>query len=396
MEHIIKLKGVVGLEILPLQIQDQISSLKSGPKDTIRFEVNSPGGSVPDGFEIYNTIKNTEAKTKIFEVTGIAMSIMSLIIMAGDEIEASEISMLMIHKAATGLEGNSDELKKQADILNKIDEILVELYYKRNQAKGKTKLKREEIMDMLAAETWLTPQEAMEYGFVDRIVNKTDYKVAAQAKDLIFNDKSKMKHLDRLRKLLALGGRPEIKPELVKDQLLKALGQRKYVDLSDEEAAALAETIKGAIKETVGAETLTEEEVSQVEALLTTAVNELKAKEEVEAAEETEEEKKKREEEEKKKEEEMNAKFQEQDEINKEIADALLKNAEMMEGLKTEITNLQRGVRTFGKKPIVNETTRINMGATYVDPYAKHRQEMAEIEARTRNSKRGTPPKNKA
>lgn len=396
MLHTLTLKGIVGYEITSAQLQEQLSALELTNKDTIVFEVNSPGGSVPEGFEIFNVIKNLPVKKRIFEVTGIAMSIMSLIIMSGDEIQASEISMLMIHKASTGLEGNSDDLTKQAEILNKIDGILVELYYNRNKAKGKDKLTRDEIMEMLAAETWMTPKEAMQWGFIDTIVNKTDYKVAAQAKDLILNNKSHMKHLEKLRKLLALGGRPEIKDELVKDLLVKALGQKRYVDLSEDEASALAETIKGAIKETIGADTLTEEEAAQVEALLTAAVNELKATEEADDEAETEEEKKKREEEEAAKKKQMEDRFAAQEVINKEIGAALLKNAEMMENLNAEIVNLQKGVRTFGKKPLVNETTKVNMGSTYVDPYAKHRAEMAEIDAKTRNAKRGTPEKKTA
>jgi len=381
MIHVIKLKGIVGLEILPLQLEQQLDQLGLSKSDELRFEVNSPGGSVPDGFEIFNMIKNLDVAKKVFEVTGIAMSIMSLIIMSGDEVEASEISMLMIHKASTGLEGNADELVKQADILNKIDEILVELYFKRNQAKGKIKLSREEIMEKLATETWMTPEEARDYGFVDRIVNKSDFKIAAQMKDLILNNRS-MKHLERLRKLLALGGRPEITAEMFKEHFAKALGEKKYQDLSEEEAATLAETVKGAIKDAIGAETLTEEEAAQCAALLTAAVEELKATETAL----TEEEKQKQEEEKKKKEEEyaaINAKLDAQDEVNKEIAQALVATSELMEGIKGEIVALQKGVRTFGKKPIVNNS-RINLGETYVDPYAKHRAEMAEIEKKTR------------
>ena len=70
------------------------------------------------------------------------------------------------------------------------------------------------------------------------------------------------------------------------------------------------------------------------------------------------------------------------------IVDAATETAEVVNGLESEIVALKGGIRTFGKKPFSNKTTRTQMQAKYVDPYAKFRKEQADLDEKTR-------PKNK-
>lgn len=126
----------------------------------INLMVNSPGGDVFDGIAIYNELKQHSAKV-VVNVMGLAASAASIIAMAGDEIIMGEGAHLMIHKAWTMALGDADEMRKTADMLGQIDGSLVNIYTKR------TGIKPSSIESMLAAETWLNADEAIEHGFAD-------------------------------------------------------------------------------------------------------------------------------------------------------------------------------------------------------------------------------------
>jgi ATP-dependent protease ClpP protease subunit len=97
------------------QFIDEISALSV---DTMTVRINSAGGSVPDGLAIYNALKRHPAHiTTVNE--GMAMSIASLILMAGDTVEMAENSLLMIHAPWTYAGGNSVDLRATADMLDK-------------------------------------------------------------------------------------------------------------------------------------------------------------------------------------------------------------------------------------------------------------------------------------
>lgn len=73
----------------------------------------------------------------------------------------------MIHNAWTSVDGNADELRKMADDLEKITEPSIEAYVEASH------LERDEIKAMMDAETWITAQEALEYGFATEIVEQS-------------------------------------------------------------------------------------------------------------------------------------------------------------------------------------------------------------------------------
>lgn len=126
--------------------------------DTINVHISSYGGEVAEGLAIYNSLKQHKARVKTY-CDGFACSIASVIFMAGDERVMSNASLLMIHNPWTYTEGNAQELRKTADDLDKMSQASVNAYLEY------VNLEEAEVKQLLDNETWLTPQEALNYGF---------------------------------------------------------------------------------------------------------------------------------------------------------------------------------------------------------------------------------------
>ena len=151
--------------------QNFISDIKDLKDTPINLRINSLGGDVFDGLAIYNIIKKRTAKTTVY-IEGIAASIATIIALGADEVVMSENSLFMIHNASGGAMGESKDLQKTAEVLNKITRQLAEVY------EAKTGLSQTAIQDMMDAETWLNAQEAFDLGFIDTISDAI--KVAAK------------------------------------------------------------------------------------------------------------------------------------------------------------------------------------------------------------------------
>lgn len=138
----------------------------------IAVYINSYGGEVAEGLAIYNALKRHKAKITTY-CDGFAASIASVIFMAGDERIMNDSSLLMIHNAWSIVEGNAEQLRKQADDLDKITQASIIAY------KAHSNLSEDEIKEMLDAESWILPEEALEYGFATAI-EKTEKANASQ------------------------------------------------------------------------------------------------------------------------------------------------------------------------------------------------------------------------
>lgn len=125
--------------------------------------INSYGGSVYEGLAIYNQLKRHAAHKTVY-VDGFACSIASLIAMAGDEVVMPRNALMMIHNMWMCAVGNSAELRKAADDLDKMNEAGREAYL----LKAGDKLPAEKLKEMQDAETWLNAAECIEYGLADR------------------------------------------------------------------------------------------------------------------------------------------------------------------------------------------------------------------------------------
>lgn len=157
--------------------QEELEEL--GEVELINLYVNSPGGSVFEGIAIHNMLKRHPARV-IAHVDALAASIASVIIMAADEIRMPGNSMLMIHNAWTFAIGNANELRKQADDLDRINESSIQSYL----AKAGDKLDEEKLREMMDAETWLSADEAFSYGLCD--VVEADNEMAASISEDLF------------------------------------------------------------------------------------------------------------------------------------------------------------------------------------------------------------------
>ena len=146
----------------------------------ITVKINSKGGDVFAGIAIYNTLKNHAANVTVY-IDGLAASIASVIAMAGDTVVMPRNAMMMIHAPSVAVVGNADELTDTADTLRTVAKSMSSIY------EGKTGLSADEIMAIMAAETWFTPEEALAKGFIDRIDTQATIKATAHGKSININ-----------------------------------------------------------------------------------------------------------------------------------------------------------------------------------------------------------------
>ena len=139
---------------------DELEAL--GPVAEITVRINSPGGGVFTGLTIHNMLKRHAARVTVY-VDGMAASIASVIAMAGDKIIMPENTLMMIHDPIGIVLGTAEDMKEEAELLEKIKTSLVSAY------RNKTGLDDGKIAEMMAAETWMSAAEAMEMGFADEV-----------------------------------------------------------------------------------------------------------------------------------------------------------------------------------------------------------------------------------
>lgn len=130
----------------------------------LTIKLNSPGGDVFEGIEIYNLLKDSKREITI-EVTALAASAASIIAMGSDKLIMCKGSSLMLHEASSFAWGNKTELKKVLNALDTIDESLIDIYT------DKTGKERTQVNEWLLNETWFTAQQAVDNGLADGVKN---------------------------------------------------------------------------------------------------------------------------------------------------------------------------------------------------------------------------------
>lgn len=141
--------------------------LKSlGNVKTLNVKINSPGGSVIEGTMIFNLLASHQAR-KVVDILGWAASMASVIAMAGDVVRMPSNTYMMIHNPWMSTAGDAEQLRKDADLLDKMKSGIMGAY--RRKAKGLTD---EELAALLDAETWMTAAEAKAKGFADEITGE--------------------------------------------------------------------------------------------------------------------------------------------------------------------------------------------------------------------------------
>lgn len=136
--------------------------------DDINVYINSPGGEVSEAVAIYSALKRNKATVHTY-CDGFACSAASIIFCAGDTRTMGKLAMLMIHNCMSYVGyANADELRKAADDTDKINKSSIEAY------KAVSNLSEDKIKELMSDETWLTADEALEYGFATRIADDTE------------------------------------------------------------------------------------------------------------------------------------------------------------------------------------------------------------------------------
>lgn len=165
-----------------------------GDRDVIA-RVNSPGGDMFEGIAIYNQLRAHKGKVTV-EVMGWAASAASIIAMAGDEIVMGLGTFIMIHNAWGAVVGNRHDFSAASELFDGFDAAMADIYEARTGAKRKI------ITDLMDAESFMGPTEAVKNGFADRVSDD----LAAPAAD---GDKFKaMNAKNRLDAALARQGLP--------------------------------------------------------------------------------------------------------------------------------------------------------------------------------------------
>ncbi len=143
----------------PQALRDALADADGGPM-TIRL--NSEGGNVIDGLACYNLLQSYPGETTVV-VDGMALSIASLVVCGADKVQMAENAWLMIHNPHNQVAGDGDDLRDMAGLLDGMRDQLATVY------SAKSKKPKEEILQLMDAETWMTGPQALKAGFVDEV-----------------------------------------------------------------------------------------------------------------------------------------------------------------------------------------------------------------------------------
>lgn len=160
----IDIAGVIGWDVTENIVKGKLRDLPKNVEDIDVF-INSPGGYIDDGFGIYAALKNHDANVHVHIVSA-AYSMASVIAMAGDTVTIENTGMMMVHSPASGVVGQADDMRKEADVLDKYEQRLLNGYKRRDLNISNKDLKR-----AVKNETWYTAEEALQAGFVDEITD---------------------------------------------------------------------------------------------------------------------------------------------------------------------------------------------------------------------------------
>ena len=151
--------------------------------ENIDVYINSNGGVVDTAIAINNALKRHKAKVTV-NIDGIAASAATLITCAGDTVRMPKNALFMIHNPSTIAMGDSEEMRKQADVLEKYKNSITETYLQ------KVNIDKEKLSELMDSESWLSAEEALKYGFIDEIIENTDIQVVENkviSNNMVFN-----------------------------------------------------------------------------------------------------------------------------------------------------------------------------------------------------------------
>lgn len=260
--------------------------------DEIHVRINSTGGSVFSGNAIYSSLKRFPKQVTVY-VDGIAASIASVIMCAGDKVICPANSIVMIHRPWTQNSGNATDMRETADILDKLQETVMEAYL----SKSKMKMTKAQLNELIVGEygdgTWLSAREAMDFGLVDEIEHECLIAASYDGPStIIMNgvnmDLSNFKNTDRLNDIIKSS---DTKDE--KDIVNKKIEETVEIMATEEKQSMLAkiDSIVNTIKLQLGlvedSKEVTAEETKQDVETITSEEVELEVEDKVSAESDT-------------------------------------------------------------------------------------------------------------
>lgn len=150
-----------GIEVTSPSMVDKAIEKANG--EDLEVVINSGGGSVFAGSEIYTALKSYPGNVTV-KIVGLAASAASVVAMAGKKIMMSPTAQMMIHNVSSCAAGDYREMEHTAEILKSANDTIANAY------RLKTGKAQEELLRLMDNETWMTAQKAKEHGFIDEIM----------------------------------------------------------------------------------------------------------------------------------------------------------------------------------------------------------------------------------
>jgi ATP-dependent protease ClpP protease subunit len=173
MPETISLRGPIGFEARAADLRAALDKIGNKP---VRIEINSPGGFVFEGLDMFNLIRDHKGRTEVV-LMGLAASMASYVALAADKVLAHDNAVYMIHNALALSIGNHNDMRKVADRLEGISNLIAQQYM------AKTGKSLEEIKELMDSETYLFGKEMLDAGFVDEIIEAPKDKDPRRNKD---------------------------------------------------------------------------------------------------------------------------------------------------------------------------------------------------------------------
>lgn len=172
--------------------RDVNNTLNEANGEEIEVYINSPGGIIEAGSEIYTMLRSYKGDVKIY-IVGQACSAASIIAMARYS-EMSPTALMMVHCVSTRASGNHTEMEKTAEILKTADDALSNAYI------SKTGMSKKEVLAMMEEETWLTAEQAKEKGLIDGIMFEESEPLRLTASNFELPSEEKMNRIKNMIK----------------------------------------------------------------------------------------------------------------------------------------------------------------------------------------------------
>ncbi|NTW06147.1 MAG: Clp protease ClpP [Peptococcaceae bacterium] len=143
--------------------KDVEAAIVSASGAELEVEINSPGGDVFSGSEIYTALKDYPGNVTV-KIVGIAASAAGVIAMAGKRVLISPTAQFMMHNVSSIAQGDYRDFEQEANVLKNYNISIANAYLL------KTGLEQKELLSLMDKETWLSAQQAVEYGFADEVM----------------------------------------------------------------------------------------------------------------------------------------------------------------------------------------------------------------------------------